>query len=161
MRIADILTPATDRPGPASQSWSPLRARRSRRATRARALRGMTLLEIMIVLAIIAVVMVLLVGRVAFNALQTSKTDITQATVRKLANEAYPQWSMRPANGGKCPTLVDLSEYMNSKVSNDPWGEAYVIKCGSDLPAGVSGIAILSKGEDKSEGTGDDIKSWE
>lgn len=139
-----------------------LRTRRAQRPTRARAraLRGMTLLEIMIVLAIIALVMVLLVGRFAFKALQDSKSDITKATVRKLANEAYPLWSMRPGNSGKCPTLENLSEYMNNKVAKDPWGEEYIIKC-SDLPAGALGIAVLSKGEDKNEGTGDDIKSWE
>ena len=137
-----------------------LRTRRPQQ-TRARALRGMTLLEIMIVLAILALVMGLLVGPRVFRAFQDSKTEIARNTVRKLANEAYPQWAMKPSNNGKCPTLVDLSEYMNSKDEKDPWGEEYVVKCGGDLPAGATGIAIVSKGDDKKEGTGDDLKSWE
>ena len=45
-------------------------------------------------------------------------------------------------------------------TTKDPWGEDYIIKC-NDLPAGAVGIAVMSKGEDKREGTGDDIKSWE
>lgn len=50
---------------------------------------------------------------------------------------------------------------MNSKDDKDPFGNPYVIKCGGDLPAGASGIAVMSKGEDGKEGTSDDLKSWE
>lgn len=138
-----------------------LRTRRSQRGSKARALRGMTLLEIMIVLAILALVMGFLVGPAIFKSFQQSKGEVAKNIVRKLANEAYPQWAMKPSNNGKCPTLVDLSEYMNSKDTKDPWGEEYIVKCGGDLPAGATGIAIVSKGDDRKEGTGDDIKSWE
>ena len=55
----------------------------------------------------------------------------------------------------------DAIEYMNSKDDKDPFGNPYVIKCGGDLPAGASGIAVMSKGEDGKEGTSDDLKSWE
>lgn len=131
------------------------------RRSRGRAARGMTLLEIMIVLAILALVMGFLVGPRIFKAFQESKGEVARNIVRKLANEAYPQWAMKPSNSGKCPSLADLSEYMNSKDTKDPWGQEYVIKCGSDLPAGAMGIAVMSKGDDQKEGTGDDIKSWE
>ncbi|MEZ4401699.1 MAG: type II secretion system protein GspG [Kofleriaceae bacterium] len=134
--------------------------RRQRRAS-GRALRGMTLLEIMIVLAILALVMGFLVGPAVFKSFQSAKDDVARNIVRKLSNEAYPQWAMKSSNSGKCPTLTDLSEYMNSKDTKDPWGNEYVIKCGGDLPAGASGIAIMSKGPDGKEGSGDDIKSWE
>lgn len=134
--------------------------RRQRRAP-ATGLRGMTLLEIMIVLAILALVMALLIGPRIFKSFNESKAEVARSTVRKLANEAYPQWAMKPSNSGKCPSYTDLAEYMNSKDEKDPFGNPYVIKCGGDLPAGASGIAVMSKGEDGKEGTGDDLKSWE
>jgi prepilin-type N-terminal cleavage/methylation domain-containing protein len=119
---------------------------------------GMTLLEIMIVLAILALVMGLLVGPQVLKLFAQGKGDIAAAGVKKLAYESYPQWASRPANTGKCPTVQQLAEYGGS--IKDPFGEEYVIKC-TDLPAGANGVAVFSKGEDKREGTGDDIKSWE
>ncbi len=129
----------------------------NRRRSRLRQL-GMTLLEIMIVLAILALVMGLLVGPQVMKLFTEGKGDIARAGVKKLAYESYPQWASRPANTGKCPTVQQLAEYGGSV--KDPFGEEYVIKC-NDLPAGAVGIAVLSKGEDKREGTGDDIKSWD
>ena len=129
----------------------------NRRRSRLRQL-GMTLLEIMIVLAILALVMGLLVGPQVMKLFTEGKGDIARAGVKKLAYESYPQWASRPANTGKCPTVQQLAEYGGSV--KDPFGEEYVIKC-NDLPAGPVGIAVLSKGEDKREGTGDDIKSWD
>lgn len=134
-----------------------LRRRRPRTGSRFRQL-GMTLLEIMIVLAILALVMGLLVGPQVLKLFAEGKGDIARAGVRKLAFESYPQWASRPANTGKCPTVQQLAEYGGSQ--KDPFGEEYVIKC-NDLPAGAVGIAVMSKGEDKREGTGDDIKSWD
>ncbi|KAB2906820.1 MAG: prepilin-type N-terminal cleavage/methylation domain-containing protein [Kofleriaceae bacterium] len=129
----------------------------NRRRSRLRQL-GMTLLEIMIVLAILALVMGLLVGPQVMKLFSEGKGDIARAGVKKLAYESYPQWASRPANTGKCPTIQQLAEYGGSV--KDPFGEEYVIKC-NDLPAGAVGIAVYSKGEDKREGTGDDIKSWD
>lgn len=123
---------------------------------------GMTLLEILIVLAILALVMGFLIGPRIFAAFQESKGEIARAYTRKLANEAYPQWSMRPGNTGKCPTTADLAEFVNQKPDFvDPWGHPYVIKCGADMPQGSRGIAVLSVGEDGREGTSDDQHSWE
>ena len=121
----------------------------------------MTLLEIMIVLAILALVMGFLVGPRVYKSFQESRGEVAKNIVRKLANEAYPQWVMKPSNSGKCPTVTDLAEYMNSKDVKDPWGQEYIVKCGGDLPPGASGIAVMSLGDDQKEGTGDDIKSWE
>jgi hypothetical protein len=83
------------------------------------------------------------------------KSDFARAGVKKLAYESYPQWASQHA---ACPTGKQLAEYGGSV--KDPWGEEYVIKC-CDLPTGAVGIAVLSRGEDKREGTADDIKSWE
>ncbi len=139
------------------------RAQRRAGKKTARALVAMTLLEIMIVLAILALVMGFLVGPRVFKALSSSKSEVAKNMVKKFAFEAYPEWSMKPSKSGACPTLADLTEFMNSKDVKDPWGEEYVVKCGGDLPAGVTpgSIAVYSKGPDSKDGTGDDIKSWE
>jgi len=149
-----------------SLNLTSLLSRRQRRRTgkiTGRGLVAMTLLEIMIVLAILALVMGLLVGPRVFRALSSSKGEVAKNMVKKFAYEAYSEWSMKPSKSGACPTLADLAEFMNSKDTKDPWGEEYVIKCGGDLPAGVTpgSIAVYSKGPDGKDGTGDDIKSWE
>jgi general secretion pathway protein G len=121
---------------------------------------GMTLLEIMIVLAILALVMGLVVGPRVMKMFGESKVDVAKLTVQKYANEAYPQWDGR--NPGKgCPqNLAALNEYMNNKDTKDPWGNEYKMLCGTSLPPGAKGVAVMSFGEDGKEGTGDDIKSW-
>ena len=132
-----------------------------RRRRRLRVEAGMTLLEILIVLAILALVMGLLIGPRILAQFEQGKAGVAHSTAVKLASEAYPQWSMKPSNQGKCPTTEDLAEYVNQKASfKDPWGNPYVIKCGGDLPPGARGIAVLSKGEDGREGTKDDQVSW-
>ena len=107
--------------------------RRSGKVT-ARGLVAMTLLEIMIVLAILALVMGFLVGPRIFKAFQESKAEVAKNIVKKLAFEAYPQWSARPGSSGKCPTLTDLSEYMNSKDTKDRRDAAPRCPCGPWCP---------------------------
>src|SRR5262245_25252710 len=123
--------------------------------------RGMTLLEIMIVLAILALVMGLVVGPRVMKLFGESKVDIAKLTVRKFADEAFPQWSRSHPDKGCPDKLEDLSEYMDKKDTKDPWGNQYKLFCPPNLPAGAKGIAISSPGEDGKEGTGDDIKSWD
>jgi len=138
-----------------------LRNHLSRRLPRvlARGQRGMTLLEIMIVLAILALVMGLVVGPRVMKMFGESKVDIAKMTVNKYANEAYPSWAS--SHSDACPKqLSDLNEYMNNKDIKDPWGSDYKMYCGSSLPAGAKGLAVMSNGEDGKEGTSDDIKSW-
>ena len=139
----------------------------SRRAARVRRLslarrgqKGMTLLEIMIVLAILALIMGLVVGPRVMKLFSKSKEDITAATVKKYASEAFPLWSQ--ANPDKaCPTdIAALNEYMNNKENKDAWGQPYRMMCGANLPPGAQGIAIISNGPDQKENTADDIKSW-
>ena len=127
----------------------------------ARAHRGMTLLEIMIVLAILALVMALLVGPKVFNALRGSRVSTTKMKLQQYANEAFPQWSMAHPDKA-CPAeLSELNSEMNSKDANDSWGRPIKMFCGTNLLAGVKGLAVMSLGEDGKEGTADDLKSWE
>jgi len=133
-----------------------------KRAARRRRQRGITLLEILIVLAIIGLVMALLVGPAVMKAFGSSKTKVARIAVRKFAYEAYPQWSTQHKG---CPaSLADLTPFMNSDDTKDPWGNAYVMQCGDSAPAGAKGFAVISYGEDgKPGGNGDaaDINSWQ
>lgn len=87
--------------------------------------------------------------------------EVAHRMVRKLAFEAYPQWSIRPSNQGWCPKVADLAEYMDDdERGDDPWGHPYVIQCAPSLPAGARGIAVSSIGPDGRAGTADDVRSW-
>ena len=93
---------------------------------------------------------------------QERQADLATSVAKKLAFEAYPQWSMTPSNQGKCPTTADFARYLNEQPDfRDPWGNKYIIKCGADLPLGARGIAVMSAGPDGREGTADDLTSWE
>ena len=127
----------------------------------------MTLLEIMIVLAILALVMGLLVGPRVMRMFGESKVETTKIAVQKLSNEAFADWS-RHNSGKACPESVEkLGEEVDFKPDkttgklNDAWGTPYQMTCGDQMPPGAHGIAIVSFGEDKKQGTADDIKSWE
>ncbi len=135
---------------------SRLHARRARALSSARSQRGMTLLEIMIVLAILALIMGLVVGPRVMKLFSKSKEDVAAATVKRLAFQDYPEWTL--ANSDKpCPANV---EALGMKENKDPWGQPYRMLCGANLPAGATGIAIVSNGPDQKENTPDDIKSW-
>jgi prepilin-type N-terminal cleavage/methylation domain-containing protein len=127
----------------------------------ARAHRGMTLLEIMIVLAILALVMGLLVGPKVMKMFAESKIDTTRIKLKKYAFEAYPSWSAAHPDKACPDKLADLNEYMNSEDSNDAWAKPLKMLCGSNLPPGAKGLAVISAGPDSKEGTEDDLKSWE
>jgi prepilin-type N-terminal cleavage/methylation domain-containing protein len=119
---------------------------------------GMTLIEIMIVLAIIAVVMGFLVGPRVIRMFGESKEKTAMLRAQQFV-EAHTEWSMN--NDDSCPSsLDDLVKYTNSKETKDPWGQEYVLVCGEGAPEGVQ-FGVLSKGEDRKEGTADDVKSWE
>ncbi len=141
-------------------------ARRARTRPGRIAQRGMTLLEIMIVLAILALVMGLIVGPRVMAMFADSKVKLTAIKVKKLSDEAFPQWSMN--NTGKaCPEkLADLNQYMNDQSAtaiNDAWGKPLKMFCGQNMPAGVTGgFAVMSFGENGNDenGAGDDVVSW-
>lgn len=91
-----------------------------------------------------------------------AKGELARVMARKLANEAYPQWSLRAASPGGCPATADLAEYVAQRPDfKDPWGRPYVVRCGEQLPPGVQGIAVLSSGPDGKPDTADDLRSWQ
>ena len=87
-------------------------------------------------------------------------TSIAQATVGKYANEAYPQWrENNPAH--TCPaSLRDLNVYMNNADGRGPWGRRFIMTCAPHLPPGITGIAVMSVGQDGIYGSRDDVSSW-
>jgi len=123
--------------------------RRKRRLSR-----GMSLIEILVVLAIIAMIMGG-VAVVAFNAFSGAQVDNAYIEVTKIQNnvDAYR------IKKGKCPTgLIDLKTAgIINKVTKDPWGQEYVIKC----PGEHGPVDVISNGPDGKPGGGDDINSWE
>ncbi|MEJ7601167.1 MAG: prepilin-type N-terminal cleavage/methylation domain-containing protein [Kofleriaceae bacterium] len=126
--------------------------------------RGLTMLEIMIVIAILGLVMGLVIVPKVMGMFGESQTKIAQLAVTKFASEAYPQWALRHTDK-PCPeSLLEIAQHIGKTEADtkDPWGSSYKMICGAgQLPAGVSdGIAVLSFGPDKNEGTADDIKSW-
>jgi general secretion pathway protein G len=118
---------------------------------------GVTLIEIMIVLAIIALIMGFLVGPKVIKGFAEAKKR-TAWMMAKEYESAYAHWL--EVNEEECPTSVeDLSRWVNKKDTKDPWGSAFVVKCGASAPDGEI-FGVLSLGPDKQEGTEDDIASW-
>ena len=89
------------------------------------------------------------------------RKQLARLLVQKYAHEAYPQWASTHVSK-LCPDkLDDLNEYMNVKKAVDPWGSELVMFCGEAVPPGAKGFAVLSLGPDKTQGTDDDVKSWQ
>jgi general secretion pathway protein G len=130
----------------------------TRMATNRRAQRGMTLIEIMIVLAIISSVMaVLAVG--LFKSWEKSRRKTAWMMTQRLVG-AYTRWSMD--NEEPCPEQVeDLLAGNEKRNAKDPWGSRYLMRCGEAAPEETDGFGALSMARDRTEGTADDIKSWE
>lgn len=124
--------------------------RRSRRADA-----GMTLLEIMIVLALIALIMSA-VGVVVHRRFVDGQVRTAQIEIRKMQGQMQQFMFSR----NHCPSVQDLvaAHYVRAEP-RDPWGGAYAIKCPGERDP--DGIDMISLGPDKTEGTEDDIKSWE
>ena len=97
----------------------------------------------------------------AASAPKEVEAEVALRQARVLALEAYPQFAAVKGNARKCPQLADLTALIEASAADDPWGHAYVVKCGAKLPRGVTGVAVLSLGADGREGTADDVRSWE
>ena len=127
--------------------------------------RGLTMLEIMIVIAILGLVMGLVVVPKVMSMFGQSKVKIAKLAVDEYALKDYPQWALSHQDRGCPDSLLDVLQHIGKSEEDlkDPWGTPYKMACGAGtLPAGVkTGIAVMSFGEDKTEGTPDDIKSWE
>ena len=111
---------------------------------------GVTLVEVLIVVAIMA----MLAGGVAFAYLPRLKeTRIKTAKQGALEIRKVVQlW--QTDNGSDCPSLSQLKKdgYLDrAGTSEDPWGEAFKIKCEGDE------IFVSSTGPDAKRATEDDI----
>ncbi|HLT36003.1 MAG TPA: type II secretion system protein GspG [Enhygromyxa sp.] len=124
------------------------------RGVAARSSRGMTLIEILVVLAIIGLIMGG-VAIMAFNAFDDSKTKAAAKDIATLSQSV----EMYRLQKNKCPKSVqDLKAAgIVAKVTKDPWGNDYVIKC----PGDHGPVDISSAGKDGQAGNEDDINSWD
>jgi hypothetical protein len=108
-----------------------------------------------------AVIGALILGAFFYPALTQpaarSKEDVAQIVARKMASLGTA-WSQEHA--GACPTLADITPFMNDPTGTDMWGALYRLRCGAGAPDGARGIAVDSAGPDGRFDTDDDIASW-
>lgn len=116
------------------------------------AARGVTLVEVLIVVSIMAVISG---GAVvlAFPLYKEAriKTAVVSAKEIKKAAQLYQEMD---ATTEGCPTIQDLvtSKRLDLTTANDPWGKPFRIVCGE------GDIRVLSSGNDRKDGTPDDIR---
>ena len=131
-----------------------LASRRWNRRT-ALAQSGLSLVEIMVVITIMALVM----GAVAVAVFPALKKASCKTAVGE-EQTIQQQIGLYRAERGDCPKgLEDLfAEKYITKNPIDPWGKNYNYKCpGEKNPESAD---VWSSGNDKQEGTPDDVKGW-
>jgi general secretion pathway protein G len=122
------------------------------RMMRRAASRGVTLVEVLIVVSIMAVISG---GAVvlAFPLYKEAriKTAVVSAKEIKKAAQLYQEMD---ATTEGCPTIQDLvtAKRLDLTTANDPWGKPFRIVCGE------GDIRVLSSGNDRKDGTPDDIR---
>jgi general secretion pathway protein G len=124
-----------------------------RRRRRRRSQLGMTLIEIMVVLAIISLILGG-VGVMAFNRFKDAQADDAKNQVVQI-HQLVEQFMLQKR---KCPKNVQelKAAGIASKVSKDPWGNDYEIRCEQ---GSADGIEVRSMGVDGTMGTDDDLSS--
>ena len=126
---------------------------RTRPDGRRRSQLGMTLIEIMVVLAIISLILGG-VGVMAFNRFKDAQADDAKNQVTQI-HQLVEQFMLQKR---KCPKNVQelKAAGIASKVSKDPWGNDYEIRCEQ---GSADGIEVRSMGVDGTMGTDDDLSS--
>jgi general secretion pathway protein G len=118
---------------------------------------GFTMLEIMIVVAIGAA----LVAGVAVVVMKNyAKTQVKLA--RKGVGDVVQAVAQYTIETNNCPKGIDelvAQKYLARPAAKDPWGKDYTLRCpGTHDPETPD---VSSSGPDKTDGTADDIRSWE
>jgi general secretion pathway protein G len=124
---------------------------------RRRRARGMTLVEIMVVVAIIGMIM----GAVAVGAmsqLEKAKVKNTKMIIHTV-QEALVHYATD--NTDSCPKSLQelVAQKYLTKDPKDDWGQPLGYACPSTH--GSDSADVWSKGKDKTEGTQDDLHSWD
>jgi general secretion pathway protein G len=117
----------------------------------------MTLVEIMVVVAIIGMLMgAVAVG--AFSRLEKAKLQNTKMIIHNV-QEALVHYATD--NTDSCPKSLDelVSQKYLNKPPVDGWGQPLIYTCPGQH--NTDGADVVSKGKDKTEGTQDDVRSWE
>jgi len=120
--------------------------------------RGFTLLEIMIVLAIMGLI-VTGVSIKVFSQLKKAKVSTAKMGVKKVA-DAAARFMAGPGAG--CPKGIDeliAQGELSKGDAKDPWWTAYVFRCPGTQD--TDGVDVISWGPDKTDGTTDDVHSWD
>jgi general secretion pathway protein G len=127
------------------------------RLPRRRSAAGFTLLEVMIVLAIIAAI-ASGVGVVVFNNYKRAQVKIAKERVKEVMQGV----TTFMIDNNNCPQSLEQlvgQKYLSKGAAKDPWGKEFTLRCpGTNDPEAAD---ISSAGPDKTDGTPDDIKSWE
>jgi general secretion pathway protein G len=116
------------------------------------AARGVTLVEVLIVVSIMAVISG---GAVvlAFPLYKEARIKTAVVSAKEIKKAAQLYQEMDSTTEG-CPTIADLvgAKRVDSKTADDPWGKPFRITCGE------GDIRVLSSGNDRKDGTPDDIR---
>jgi len=132
-------------------------ARRQERRRRRDRSSGFTMLEIMIVIAIIAALGAG-VGVVVFQNFKRAQVKIAHQRVTEVM-QGVTQFMI---DNNTCPrSMEDLiaQKYVTKQGAKDPWGKDFVLRCpGQKDPESAD---VSSAGPDKTDGTADDITSWQ
>ncbi|GBD98839.1 type II secretion system protein G precursor [bacterium BMS3Abin07] len=128
--------------------------------------KGFTLIELLIVLAIIGLLAGLVMPKM-FKQEKKAKVRTAMAQIElfggaldqfRLDTGSYPTTSEGLAALQTNPGIDGWDgPYLKKAIPADPWGQPYVYR----NPGTHGDYDLLSYGPDKSEGGGDDIKSWE
>jgi len=119
---------------------------------------GFSLLEIMIVLALIGMIGAG-VAVVINQSFQKAKVKIAKERIKEISQGVT---TFMIDSNNSCPKSLDdlvAQKYVSKSSAKDPWGKDFVLHCpGTQDPDSAD---VISAGPDKTEGTADDIKSWE
>jgi len=118
---------------------------------------GFTMLEIMIVVAIGAA----LVAGVAVVVMKNyAKTQVKLA--KKGVGDVVQGISQYMIDNNNCPKSMEelvAQKYIAKPAAKDPWGKEYTMRCPGTHDTDVPDVS--SSGPDKTDGTADDVTSWQ